>query len=102
MPVDDRTQQPHGQLHGGASAAVAETLGSSAANLTLEPGEAIAVGLKINAIHIRMLKDGLVDATATAEALRRTTQICMSIADGVDWLACISRFTLAVTPATQT
>jgi 1,4-dihydroxy-2-naphthoyl-CoA hydrolase len=102
MPVDDRTRQPHGRLHGGASVALAETLGSIAANLTLEPGKSIAVGLEINANHVRPVKGGFVHATATAEALGRTTQIwSIRITDSADRLVCISRFTLAVIPATQ-
>jgi len=102
MPVDHRTLQPHGRLHGGASVALAETLGSIAANLTLEPGKSIAVGLEINANHVRPVKDGFVTATANAEALGRTTQIwSIRITDNADRLVCISRFTLAVIPATQ-
>jgi 1,4-dihydroxy-2-naphthoyl-CoA hydrolase len=102
MPVDHRTLQPHGRLHGGASVALAETLGSIAANLTLEPGKSIAVGLEINANHVRPVKDGFVTATASAEALGRTTQIwSIRITDSADRLVCISRFTLAVIPATQ-
>jgi 1,4-dihydroxy-2-naphthoyl-CoA hydrolase len=102
MPVDDRTRQPHGRLHGGASVALAETLGSIAANLTLEPGKSIAVGLEINANRVRPVKDGFVYATARAEALGRTTQIwSIRITDSADRLVCISRFTLAVIPATQ-
>ena len=73
MPVDARTVQPHGRLHGGASVALAETVGSLAANLTLDPAKQIAVGLDINANHIRSVKQGLVIATARPEALGRTT-----------------------------
>lgn len=102
MPVDNRTRQPHGRLNGGASVALAETLGSVAANLSLEPGKSIAVGLEINANHVRPVKDGFVYATATAEALGRTTQIwSIRITDISDRLVCISRFTVAVIPATQ-
>jgi 1,4-dihydroxy-2-naphthoyl-CoA hydrolase len=102
MPVDDRTRQPHGRLHGGASVALAETLGSAAANLVVMPGAHIAVGLEINANHIRPVKDGHVEATATAEALGRTTQIwSIRITDPAGRLVCISRFTVAVIPAVQ-
>lgn len=102
MPVDSRTLQPHGRLHGGASVALAETIGSIAANLTLEPDKSIAVGLEINANHVRPVKDGFVTATATPEASGRTTQIwSIRITDSADRLVCISRFTLAVIPATQ-
>ena len=75
MPVDHRTLQPHGRLHGGASVALAETVGSIAANLALDSAESVGVGLEINANHVRPVKDGFVYATAKAEALGRTTQV---------------------------
>ena len=97
MPVDTRTVQPHSRLHGGASVALAETVGSLAANLTLDPAAQIAVGLEINANHIRPVKDGFVRATARPEALGRTTQIwSIRIVDEQDRLVCISRLTMAV------
>ena len=99
MPVDTRTVQPHGRLHGGASVALAETVGSLAANLTLDPAEQIAVGLEINANHVRPVKSGLVQATARPEALGRTTQIwSIRIVDEQQRLVCISRLTMAVIP----
>lgn len=102
MPVDDRTRQPHGRLHGGASVAFAETLGSAAANLVLVPGVSIGVGLEINANHVRPVKNGHVEATATAEAIGRTTQIwSIRITDDAGRLVCISRFTVAVIAETQ-
>jgi 1,4-dihydroxy-2-naphthoyl-CoA hydrolase len=100
MPVDARTIQPHGRLHGGASVALAETIGSLAANLTLDPSANIAVGLEINANHIRPVKNGIVIATATAEALGKTTQIwSIRIVDEQTRLVCISRLTMAVISA---
>lgn len=97
MPVDERTLQPHGRLHGGASVALAETVGSLAANLTLDPAVEIAVGLEINANHVRPVKAGLVHATARPEALGRTTQIwSIRIVDDQQRLVCISRLTMAV------
>jgi 1,4-dihydroxy-2-naphthoyl-CoA hydrolase len=97
MPVDTRTVQPHGRLHGGASVALAETVGSLAANLTLDPAQQIAVGLEINANHVRPVKSGLVQATARPEALGRTTQIwSIRIVDDQQRLVCISRLTMAV------
>jgi 1,4-dihydroxy-2-naphthoyl-CoA hydrolase len=97
MPVDTRTLQPHGRLHGGASVALAETVGSLAANLTLIPTEQIAVGLEINANHVRPVKSGYVLATARPEALGRTTQIwSIRIVDEQQRLVCISRLTMAV------
>jgi 1,4-dihydroxy-2-naphthoyl-CoA hydrolase len=103
MPVDTRTVQPHGRLHGGASVALAETVGSLAANLTLDPARQIAVGLDINANHVRPVKQGLVFATARPEALGRTTQVwSIRIVDEQDRLVCISRLTMAVIPVGQT
>ncbi|WP_243442625.1 hotdog fold thioesterase [Sandarakinorhabdus sp. AAP62] len=103
MPVDARTVQPHGRLHGGASVALAETVGSLAANLTLDPVQQIAVGLDINANHIRPVKQGLVIATARPEALGRTTQVwSIRIVDEQDRLVCISRLTMAVIPVERT
>ena len=97
MPVDERTLQPHWRLHGGASVALAESVGSLAANLTLDPTLEIAVGLEINANHVRPVKGGMVYGTARPEALGRTTQIwSIRIVDEQDRLVCISRLTMAV------
>lgn len=102
MPVDHRTLQPHGRLHGGASVALAETVGSIAANMVLDPDEFIGVGLEINANHVRPAKDGFVFATAKPEALGRTTQIwSIRITDQAERLVCVSRFTVAVIPAAK-
>ena len=65
MPVDDRTRQPYGLLHGGASATLAETLGSVASALVIDPEQFICVGLEINANHIRGVREGFVFGTAT-------------------------------------
>ncbi|MEQ8301280.1 MAG: hotdog fold thioesterase, partial [Hyphomonas sp.] len=90
----------HGRLHGGASVALAETVGSIAANLALDSNESVGVGLEINANHVRPVKDGFVYATAKAEALGRTTQVwTIRIKDESDRLVCICRFTVAVIPA---
>ena len=102
MPVDDRTVQPHRRLHGGASVALAETVGSLAANLTLDPATHIGVGLEINANHVRPVKSGHVHATATADALGRTTQIwSIRITDDEGRLVCLSRLTIAVIPVAR-
>ena len=102
MPVDSRTRQPFGRLHGGASVVLAETAGSIAANLVLDTAHSVGVGLEINANHVRPAKDGLVFATAKAEALGRTTQIwSIRITDEQDRLVCISRFTVAVIPTAR-
>jgi 1,4-dihydroxy-2-naphthoyl-CoA hydrolase len=100
MPVDHRTQQPFGLLHGGASVVLAETLGSTAALLTLDVEKEIAVGLDINANHIRGVRGGVVTGTAKAVHLGRTTQVWeMRIEDEGGKLVCLSRLTMAVVPS---
>lgn len=100
MPVDHRTQQPFGLLHGGASVVLAETLGSSAALLTLDVEKQVAVGLDINANHIRGVRGGLVIGTARAAHLGRTTQVWeIRIEDEEGKLVCLSRLTMAVVAA---
>ena len=99
MPVDRRTHQPFGRLHGGASVALAETVGSIAGSLTVDPTVSVVVGMEINANHIRPAKDGFVYGTAKAEALGRTTQVwTIRVTDEQDKLVCLSRITLAVIP----
>ncbi|MGB5984896.1 MAG: hotdog fold thioesterase [Desulfobacterales bacterium] len=96
MPVDHRTRQPYGLLHGGASVALAETLGSFAAHMAVEP-ECRCVGLEINANHLRSKKQGLVTGIARPVHLGRSTQIWdIRITDEAERLICISRLTLAV------
>ncbi|MBW8755140.1 MAG: hotdog fold thioesterase, partial [Sphingomonadales bacterium] len=96
MPVDERTRQPFGRLHGGASVALAETAGSIAANFCIDDAR-IAVGQEINANHIRPAYDGWVYATARPEALGRSSQVwSIRIEDEAGKLVCISRFTAAV------
>lgn len=98
MPVDARTRQPFGLLHGGASVALAESLGSLAGFLCLEPSE-MAVGLDINANHLRAITEGVVTGTARPLHLGRTTQVWeIRIEDERARLVCISRLTLAVVP----
>jgi 1,4-dihydroxy-2-naphthoyl-CoA hydrolase len=100
MPVDRRTQQPFGLLHGGASVVLAETLGSSAALLTLDVEKEVAVGLDINANHIRGVRGGMVIGTAKAAHLGRTTQVWeIRIEDDGGKLVCLSRLTMAVIPS---
>ena len=99
MPVDHRTHQPYGLLHGGASVVLAETLGSSAAMLSLDPSE-VAVGLDINANHIRGVRSGTVTGTARMLHIGRTTQVWeIRIESEEGALVCISRITMAVVPA---
>jgi len=100
MPVDQRTHQPYGLLHGGASVALAETLGSTAAMLTLDPERELAVGLDINANHVRGVRSGTVTGTAKALHIGRTTQVWeIRIENEEGALVCISRITMAVIPA---
>ena len=99
MPVDVRTKQPFGLLHGGASVALAESLGSLAANLVLESDKEMAVGLDINANHVRAATSGFVTGTARPLHLGRSTQVWeIRIVDEGDQLVCISRLTMAVVP----
>ena len=100
MPVNERTKQPFGRLHGGASVALAETIGSVAASYCVDRERFVAVGMEINANHIRPAYSGWVYATARPEALGRTTQVwTIRIEDEAGRLVCISRFTVAVIPA---
>lgn len=99
MPVDPRTRQPYGLLHGGASVVLAETLGSSAGNLCLDTREQMAVGLEINANHLRAVCEGTVTGTARAVHVGRTTQVWdIRIEDARGRAVCVSRLTLAVVP----
>ena len=99
MPVDIRTHQPWGRLHGGASLALAETLGSLGAAHIIDLDKFIAVGMEINANHIRPVHTGWVTGLARPESIGRTTQIwSIRITDENEKLVCISRFTVAVIP----
>ncbi|WP_127473398.1 hotdog fold thioesterase [Microbacterium sulfonylureivorans] len=97
MPVDHRTTQPAGVLHGGASVALAETLASWAGYLSVDRERFHVVGQEINANHIRPVFTGWVTATATPAAIGRRSQVWeVRIVDDAGKLACISRCTLAV------
>ncbi|TDJ04774.1 MAG: hotdog fold thioesterase [Deltaproteobacteria bacterium] len=97
MPVDKRTIQPLGLLHGGASCVLAESLGSIAANIVLDHSKEYAVGLEINANHIRSAKSGVVTGVATPIHIGRKTQIWdIKIKNEEGKLTCISRLTMAV------
>ena len=97
MPVDHRTKQPYGLLHGGASVALAETLGSVGAALSVDPTRYIAVGLEINANHIRSVRDGFVIGTTRPVHRGATTQVWeIRIEDDRGKLVCISRLTVAI------
>lgn len=98
MPVDERTVQPFGILHGGASVLLAETLGSMAANCCLRDPETVAVGLDINANHIRPVSKGWVYGTAKALHIGGATQVWEIRLENEDGkTTCISRLTMAVT-----
>ncbi len=100
MPVDARTRQPFGLLHGGASVALAETLGSMAGALCVDPAMHRVVGLEINANHLRAVREGTVTGTARALHVGRSTQVWeIRIEDAAGKPVCVSRLTLAVVPA---
>lgn len=97
MPVDHRTKQPMGLLHGGANVALAETLGSLASSLTIDQSKQACVGLEINANHIKAVRDGKVKGVAKPVHIGKTTQIWeIKIYNESDQLCCISRLTMAI------
>lgn len=97
MPVNNKTIQPAGLLHGGASVALAETIGSVGAYLTIDPQKYSCVGLEINANHIRAKKNGVVTGKGTPLHRGKTTQIWeIKITDESERLVCISRLTMAI------
>ena len=96
MPVNERTHQPFGVLHGGASVALAETVGSLAAMLCIDP-KSMALGQDINANHLRSISSGLVTATARPFHLGRSSHVWhIEIRDEQERLVCVSRLTMAV------
>lgn len=97
MPVDSRTVQPMRILHGGASVALAETLGSVAANLCVDPAQKVCVGLDVNANHVRAARSGYVYGTARPIHIGSSTQVWdIRIEDEDGRLTCASRLTMAV------
>jgi 1,4-dihydroxy-2-naphthoyl-CoA hydrolase len=97
MPVDERTRQPYGLLHGGASVALAETLGSTGATMCVDPDEFQCVGQEINANHVRPARSGLVTGTARPVHLGGRTQVwTIDIVDEAGNLVCTSRLTIAI------
>ncbi len=97
MPVDHRTHQPFGLLHGGASVALAETMGSVAATLCVDATKQFCVGLEVNANHIRGVKEGFVTGITKPIHIGKKTQVWetkISTPDGD--LVCVSRITMAV------
>lgn len=97
MPVDQRTTQPYGILHGGASVALAETLGSVAAHASIDASKYQSVGLEINANHLRSVRSGKVTGTATAVHIGRSTHVwSIEIINDQGKLICTSRITMAI------
>jgi uncharacterized protein (TIGR00369 family) len=97
MPVDDRTRQPFGILHGGASIALAETVASFGATAAIDRDRYLAVGQEINGNHLRPKTSGLVRATGVPVHVGRSTQVwSIEIADEEGRLVCISRCTMAI------
>lgn len=97
MPVDHRTKQPIGIMHGGASCVLAETVGSIAANFCVDPSKYYCVGLDINTNHIRSVREGYVTGTAKPFHLGRTTHVwSIEIVNEENKLVSVNRLTMAV------
>jgi len=97
MPVDYRTIQPYGLLHGGASCVLAETIGSVASHLVIDPSAFYCVGIEINANHIRSAKDGFVYGTCSPLHIGSSTHVWdIRITNEDEKLICISRLTVAI------
>ena len=97
MPVDQRTNQPYGLLHGGASCVLAETLGSVASAMVIDHSKFYCVGLEINANHIRGVREGYVMGIASPLHLGNTTHVWdIKIYDEREKLVCVSRLTVAI------
>ena len=97
MPVNSHTHQPQGILHGGASVALAETIGSLAANLCVDVTKYVCVGQEINANHLRPASSGLVTGTARPYHVGGRSHVWgIEIRDENDKLVCVSRITMAV------
>ena len=97
MPVDHRTKQPYGLLHGGASCALAESVGSIASHFVIDSSKFICVGLEINANHVRSARSGWVTATCTPLHIGASTHVWdIKIHDEREKLVCVSRLTVAI------
>lgn len=97
MPVDHRTIQPYGLLHGGASCALAETIGSVASAMVIDHSKFYCVGLEINANHVRSAREGFVTGVAMPLHLGSTTHVWdIKIYDEKQKLICVSRLTVAI------
>ena len=99
MPVDHRTHQPYGLLHGGASCVLAETIGSVASAMVVDHAKFVCVGMEINANHVRSVREGYVIGIATPLHVGANTHVWdIRIFDEVEKLVCVSRLTVAVIP----
>ena len=97
MPVDHRTKQPYGLLHGGASCVLAETIGSVASAMVIDQSKFICVGLEINANHVRGVKEGFVTGICTPLHIGLSTHVWdIKIYDEREKLVCVSRLTVAI------
>ncbi len=97
MPVNSKTRQPYGFLHGGASCALAETVGSVSSSLVIDTAQFYCVGLEINANHLRSVTEGLVTAIAKPLHLGKSTHVWdIKISDEKEKLFCVSRLTVAI------
>lgn len=102
MPVDDRTKQPAGILHGGASVVLAESLGSIASNLVIDTDTYLAVGQSVNAHHLRPATEGFVHGTAKAVHIGKKTQVWdIEVVNDAGKKVCACRLTTAVIPKPQ-
>lgn len=99
MPVDNRTKQPYGLLHGGASCVLAETIGSVASAMVVDHNRFACVGLEINANHVRSATSGFVTGIASPLHLGANTHVWdIKIYDEIQKLVCVSRLTVAIIP----
>ncbi|MGZ5221308.1 MAG: hotdog fold thioesterase [Chitinophagaceae bacterium] len=99
MPVDNRTRQPYGLLHGGASCVLAESIGSMASAMVVDHSKFVCVGLEINANHVRSARQGFVTGIATPLHLGANTHVWdIKIYDEQEKLVCVSRLTVAIIP----
>ncbi|HKL61766.1 MAG TPA: hotdog fold thioesterase [Woeseiaceae bacterium] len=97
MPVDERTRQPYGVLHGGATVVLAETLGSISAALSVDPARYRCMGLEVNANHLRAVREGIVTGTARPFHQGRTTQVWgIEVTDEEGRRTAVCRITMAV------
>jgi 1,4-dihydroxy-2-naphthoyl-CoA hydrolase len=99
MPVDERTHQPYGILHGGASVVLAESLGSVASNMIIDSEKYVGVGLEVNANHLRPMKSGWVIGTCRAIHIGAKTHVWdIRITNEAGKMVCVSRLTVAIVP----